>query len=143
MKLMAYISDHADPFFEQILANFVMLSQTEKGLNVIKALIASLNDIRAQSLIVEAIVDRAQSFIENQYSNYAFQMIIKKWPFIITEPLFSLILNKLPYYSLQRCSSNVVEAIIYNAPIECKLKYISELIESKDLTSMNVISNDG
>ena len=140
---MPYVTNKEDPIFKEILANFIMLSQTEKGLNVVKSLIASLKNMQAQVLIVTAIKERAQSYIENLYSNYAFQMIIKQWPFTVTQPLFSQILSKVQYYSLQQCASNVVEAIVYNAPEEYRLRYICELIESKDLSSMMLTSHDG
>ncbi len=140
---MPYVTGKEDPIFKEILANFIMLSQTEKGLNVVKALIASLKNSHAQVLIVTAIKERAQSYIENLYSNYAFQMIVKQWPYTVTQPLFLHISSKVQYYSIQQCSSNVVEAIIYNAPEEYKLRYISELIDAKDLSSTLVISYDG
>jgi hypothetical protein len=139
---MQYASSKEDPIFKEVLANFIMLSQTEKGLGVIKSLITSLKSVQAQALIVSAIKDRAQSYIENLYSNYAFQMIIKQWPFTVTQPLFEQLLGKVQYYSLQQCSSNVVEALVLNAPEDYKLRYLNELIESPDLSSMTVTSND-
>jgi hypothetical protein len=132
MKLMPYVISKEDAIFKEILANFMMLSQTEKGLNVVKSLIASLKNLQAQVLIVTAIKERAQSYIENLYSNYAFQMIVKQWPIAVTQPLFLHMFSKVQYYSLQQCS-----------PEEFKLRYMNELIDSKDLSSMCLTSNDG
>lgn len=143
MKMVQYITDISDPIFNEVMANFVMLSQTEKGLNVVKELIALLSDSKAQLQIVDMIVKNAQSYIENQYSNYATQLIVKKWSVEVTRPLFLSIIGKVRYYSMQKCSSNVVEAFLYNAPEEFKVRYIDELAHSKNLTGTRVISDDG
>ncbi len=140
---MPYITNSEDPIFKEILDNFVMLSQSEKGLNVIKSLIITLKNSHAQALIVAIIKERAQTYIENLFSNYAFQMIIKQWPFIVTQPLFLQIFSNVQIYSLQQCSSNVVEAVICYASEEYRLRYINELIESKDLSGMALTSCDG
>ena len=143
MKLAHYIGHFEDPIFQEILPNFIMLSQTEKGLNVIKSLICELKDAQSQSIIVAIIQEKAQSYIENLYSNYAFQLIIKHWPYIVTLPLFSLIMNRVQFYSMQQCSSNVVEAVLYNAPEEYRCKYMDEIILSRDICCTLLISHNG
>ena len=143
MKLAQYIAHFDDPLFQEILPNFVMLSQTEKGLNVVKSLIYELKDSQSQSVIISKIVEKAQSYIENLYSNYAFQLIVKHWPFMVTQPLFYLIFNKVQLYSLQQCSSNVVEAVLYNAPEDYRCKYMDEVIECRDICCIVVTSYNG
>jgi hypothetical protein len=143
MKLAQYIVHYEDPIFQEILPNFIMLSQTEKGLNVIKSLIYELKDSQSQSMIVAIIQEKAQSYIENLYSNYAFQLIVKQWPYIVTQPLFTLIFNQVQFYSMQQCSSNVVEAVLYNAPEEYRCKYMDEMILSRDICCTILISYHG
>ena len=139
MKLMRFIKNEDDPFYQEIKNNFILLSQTEKGLNVIKAFISELKDAKGQAKIVDIIKTNSISYIEDPYSNYAFQNIIKQWPLVITQPLFPLLCNNIMRFSVQQCSSNVVETLLYNAPIEFRKNYIQEIIHLGDISSMFII----
>lgn len=138
MKLMHFIKNEQDPFYQEIHFNFIILSQTEKGLNVIKSFISELKDGYAQSKIVDTIKSTPISYIEDPYSNYAFQNIIKQWPLVITQPLFPLVLGHILQLSIQQCSSNVVEAMLFHAPLEFRSKYIREITLIADISSMMV-----
>lgn len=138
MKLMRFITNDEDTFYQEIKNNFILLSQTEKGLNVIKSFITELKDFKGQAQIISIIMENSLSYIEDPYSNYAFQNIIKQWPLVITQPLFPLIYNNIMRLSVQQCSSNVVEALLYNAPLEVRKNYIREIISISDISSMMI-----
>ena len=125
-------------FFKEIFSKFIMLSQSEKGLNVIKTFITELKDEFAQSIIIDLIKQDPLGYIEHAYSNYAFQNIIKQWPLVVTQQLFSLIVHHIQRLSLMQSSSNVIEVMLHYSPIEYKSIYISEITASPDISSTHL-----
>ena len=142
MKLMRFIKNGQDSFYQEILYNFITLSQTEKGLNVIKSFIQELKDEQCQLKVIDIIKSNPINYIENPYSNYAFQNIIKQWPLVITNSLFPLILTHILQLSVQQCSSNVIETMLLNSPLEYRAKYINEVTSQKDVSSKYFIRYD-
>lgn len=138
MKLMRFVQGEDDPFFQEIYYNFIMLSQTEKGLNVIKSFIQELKDKQAQTKIISLITANSIGYIEDPYSNYAFQNIMKQWPQAVTQSLCPLILTHILQLSVQQCSSNVVETMLFNSPPDYRTKYIQEVLSKNDISSMMV-----
>lgn len=140
-KLMAYLTNENDSFFKEMLPNFVKLSKTEKGLNVIKKFIAFLKCEPAQMLVVKVIEHSYVDFIEDTYCNYATQIIIKTWPANVTAPMFPLILGKIERFSIQRASSNVVEIMMVHSPMDIKKAYFREIAQIKKLHSKLLTRN--
>lgn len=130
IKLMSFIEDERDIIFKEILHDFINLSQTEKGLNVIKKFIVELKSIHAQYLVIAQIMQNPIQYIEHYYSNYAYQLIIKHWSRECIRPLFECVVGCVCYLSNQKCSSNVIETLMTNAPVELLPIYIKEITDS-------------
>jgi hypothetical protein len=138
---MALLKDEDDGIFKEILLNFSALSKTEKGLNVIKKFISFLSCEAAQRQVVKEIGKWYIDFIENPYSNYATQIIIKGWSASVTAPLFPLILGKIERFSTQRVASNVVEVMLEHSPIPIRREYFKEIASIKPLHSNSINRN--
>lgn len=122
-----------------MLPNFTPLSKTEKGLNVIKKLIIELRWQKPQLMLVAQVLAHANNVIEDRYSNYVLQVMVQTWNNEVTVSLFGLILGKIKYYSLQKSSSPVVEAMFINCNTKMRDLYLKELIEMPDLHNKLVI----
>jgi hypothetical protein len=127
MKLVNYIEDERDQIFVEIFNNFVSLSQNVNGVNVIKSMITVLKGSQSQKLIIDKILEGHIKFMEDKYSNYAFQHIIANWDFSVTKPLFEAVKTNVSYLSAQKCASNSIESVFLRAPIEFLDAYIREI----------------
>ena len=124
---MKLIKGSQDEIFQEILPQFVTLCKNERGLNVMKKMIAELKDIESRLAIIEIVKQNGRLFIENYYCNYAIQLIVQIWPSDITVDIFKLICGKIMAYSLEKSASNVIETmIIYSTPPIQKL-YFDEI----------------
>ena len=130
IKLMSFIESEKDTLFIEILRDFIKLSQTERGLNVIKVFIVGVKSVGAQCLVIEKIMENPIQYIEHYYSNYAFQLIIKNWSLSSTKALFETVFGRFSYLSNQKCSSNAIETLMLNAPVDILSRYIKEVIDS-------------
>jgi len=125
---MHYITDEKDSIFQIILKYFIQLSQTEKGLNVIKEFVVCLKSTTAQHLIAKKVIEIDIPYIEHGYSNYAFQLMISKWPCDVTAPLFAMIKGNVARLCNQKCSSNVMEAVFSCSPTELFEIFLKEIL---------------
>ena len=137
--MMHLIKDHNDPIYNEIFSQFIFLSKTEKGLNVVKKLINELKDLVGQQAIIKLVLENASEYIEDFYCNYVIQLIVQCWPIEVIRPVFLLISDKIRQYSLQKSSSNVVETMISCAPMDIKSKYFKEIAEMNDAFSKMII----
>jgi len=136
---MHLIKSENDDIYLEILPNFVSLSKTEKGLNVIKKLIIEIRWEKPQQTLINLVLANQKDFLEDFYCNYAIQLMVQTWRTDMTVSLFSLILGKIKQYSLQKSPSNVVETMIVNSDPQMRAQYLKEIKEMVDLHCMVLI----
>jgi hypothetical protein len=127
MKLVHYIEDEKDQIFVEILNTLMSLSQNMNGVKVINEMLNVLKSPECRKMIIGKILEDPIKFMEDMYSNYAFQYIIANWDFSITKPLFEKAISNVTYLSTQKYASNSIESVLVHAPFKFFDIYIREI----------------
>ena len=89
-----------------------------------------------RSRLINAIESCVVSLIENSYTNYIIQNIINTSPTEESQRFCRYVLGHVVDFSMQKCSSNVVECAIKNGDDATRDAIIDELLEYDSMLSL-------
>ena len=138
MKIVRFIKGSSDELFLDLLPQVVDISKTEKGIIVIKKLLPELKDTSSQISIVNKFSERLYECIDDNYSNYALQLIVELWKSPVTDPVFGKLVGNVIKYSMEKISSNVVEKMVAVCTDYFRVQFIDEIVQSPKLISNTI-----
>jgi len=143
-RLLYYFEPRfTDGIYRPVVENLVNVAHHPYGLCVLKKCISQATSLeKHQDLLLDQLARHALALVQSPYGNYAVQHALEEWGGRCCLPILQNLKGSMVQLSVQKCSSNVVEKVFFQAPPELRRRFIDELVESDQLTVL-INSNYG
>lgn len=116
------------------------LAINQHGLCVIKKIVARTKAPELRARLLDKISGSVIKLSQDQYANFAIKEILKHWDTETCRQIFEQVIIHINELSVQKFSSNTIEACLLHADQQMRSRYIREIANSSGLH--NLVKNE-